>query len=40
MRKTRIFQEDAYISINFLEKEFQVVKIRDNIKVKQKAPNC
>ena len=29
MRKTRIFQEDAYISINFLEKEFQVVKIRD-----------
>ena len=29
MRKTRIFQEDAYVSINFLEKEFQVVKIRD-----------
>tara|TARA_B100000989_G_scaffold112486_1_gene82571 strand:- start:230 stop:1186 length:957 start_codon:yes stop_codon:yes gene_type:complete len=29
MRKTRIFQEDAYISINFLEKEFQVVKIRN-----------
>lgn len=28
MRKTRIFQEDAYISINFLEKDFQVVKIR------------
>ena len=32
MRKTRIFQEDAYISINFLEKEFQVVKIRDKLK--------
>lgn len=29
MRKTRIFQENAYISINFLEKDFQVVKIRD-----------
>ena len=29
MRKTRIFQENAYISINFLEKNFQVVKIRD-----------
>ena len=32
MRKTRIFQEDAYVSINFLEKEFQVVKIRDRHK--------
>jgi predicted dehydrogenase len=32
MRKTRIFQEDAYISINFLEKEFQVVKNRDKHK--------
>ena len=29
MRKTRVFQEDAYVSINFLEKDFQVVKIRD-----------
>ena len=29
MRKTRVFQEDAYVSINFLEKNFQVVKIRD-----------
>ena len=28
MRKTRIFQEDAYISNKFLEKDFQVVKIR------------
>ena len=29
MRKTRVFQENAYISINFLEKDFQVVRIRD-----------
>ncbi len=29
MRKIRVFQKDAYISINFLEKDFQVVKIRD-----------
>ena len=29
MRKTIIFQDNAYISINFLEKDFQVVKIRD-----------
>ena len=29
MRKTRIFQEDAYISINFLEKDYQVVRIRE-----------
>jgi len=29
MRKARIFQKDAYISIDFLEKDFQVVKIRD-----------
>ena len=29
MRKTRVFQEDAYVSINFLEENFQVVKIRD-----------
>ncbi len=36
MRKTRIFQEDAYISINFLEKEFQVVKIRDRVKTDSK----
>ncbi len=32
MRKTRVFQENAYISINFLEKDFQVVKIRDKDK--------
>ena len=37
MRKTRIFQEDAYISINFLEKEFQVVKIRDKHKGEAKS---
>ena len=29
MRKTRIFQNDAYISVDFLEKDFQIVKIRD-----------
>ena len=28
MRKLEIFQEDAYISINFLEKDYQVVRIR------------
>ena len=25
MRKTRIFQEDAYISINFLEKDYHIL---------------
>ena len=29
MRKTRVFQKDAYISIDFLEKELQIVKIKD-----------
>ena len=29
MRKIRVFQKDAYISINFLEKDFQVVRIRN-----------
>ena len=29
MRKTRIFQKDAYISIDFLEKELEIVKIKD-----------
>tara|TARA_Y100000746_G_scaffold229718_1_gene239891 strand:+ start:322 stop:1284 length:963 start_codon:yes stop_codon:yes gene_type:complete len=29
MRKTRIFQKDAYIAIDFLEKELQIVKIKD-----------
>ena len=37
MRKTRIFQEDAYISINFLEKNFKWLKLEINIWVKQKA---
>ena len=32
MRKTRIFQKDAYISIDFLEKELQIVKIKDAVK--------
>ncbi len=29
MRKTRIFQKDAYISIDFLEKKVEVVKMKD-----------
>jgi predicted dehydrogenase len=31
MRKIRIFQNDAYISLDFLEKEAQVVKIEENV---------
>lgn len=31
MRKIRIFQEDAYISLDFLDKEAQVIKIENNI---------
>jgi predicted dehydrogenase len=30
MRKIRIFQDDAYISLDFLKKEAQVVKIEEN----------
>ena len=29
MRKTRFFQKDAYISIDFLEKKCEVVKMKD-----------
>ena len=29
MRKTRVFQKDAYISIDFLEKKSELVKIQD-----------
>ena len=29
MRKTRFFQKDAYISVDFLEKKVEVVKIKD-----------
>ena len=29
MRKTRIFQDDAYISIDFLEKQTEVVRLHD-----------
>ncbi|MBN2745549.1 MAG: Gfo/Idh/MocA family oxidoreductase [Bacteroidales bacterium] len=29
MRKTRIFQRDAYISVDFLDKECQIVEIKD-----------
>lgn len=31
MRKIRIFQNDAYISLDFLEKEAQVVRIEENV---------
>ena len=31
MRKIRIFQNDAYISLDFLDKEAQVIKIEDNV---------
>ena len=31
MRKIRIFQEDAYISLDFLDKKAQVIKIENNI---------
>ena len=31
MRKTRIFQKDAYISIDFLEKKTEIIKLK-NIK--------
>lgn len=30
MRKLRLFQEDAYISIDFLEKESQIITLTDN----------
>jgi hypothetical protein len=29
MRKTRFFQRDAYISVDFLEKKCEVVKMKD-----------
>jgi predicted dehydrogenase len=29
MRKTRFFQKDAYISVNFLSKESEIVRIKD-----------
>lgn len=31
MRKIRIFQEDAYLSLDFLGKEAQVIKIKDHV---------
>ncbi len=31
MRKTRLFQKDAYITIDFLEKQSEVVKIKDEV---------
>ena len=29
MRKTRFFQKDAYVSVDFLEKKSEVVKMKD-----------
>ncbi len=29
MRKTRIFQRDAYVSIDFLEKKSEIVRMKD-----------
>ena len=31
MRKIRIFQDDAYISLDFLDKDAQVIKIENHI---------
>ncbi len=31
MRKSRFFQKDAYISVDFLKKEFEVIKMEDTI---------
>ena len=31
MRKIRIFQDDAYISLDFLDKQAQVIKIEDHV---------
>ena len=35
MRKTRIFQKDAYISVDFLEKKTEVIRIK-NLKASDK----
>ena len=32
MRKARFFQKDAYISVDFLEKKCEVVKMKDDPK--------
>jgi len=32
MRKMRLFQQDSYISMDFLNKQSEVIKIEDNIK--------
>ena len=29
MRKTRMFQRDAYVSIDFLEKKVEIIRIKD-----------
>jgi len=33
MRKTRVFQKDAYVSIDFLDKKYEVIKIKDTDKI-------
>lgn len=33
MRKTRVFQKDAYVSIDFLDKKYEIIKIKDTDKV-------
>ena len=38
MRKTRFFQKDAYISIDYLSKKVEVVKIKDNINPSENLP--
>jgi len=38
MRKTRFFQKDAYVSIDYLSKKVEVVKIKDNINPSENLP--
>ena len=38
MRKTRFFQKDAYISIDYLSKKVEVVKIKDDITASDNLP--
>ncbi len=38
MRKTRFFQKDAYISIDYLSKKVEVVRIKDKINVNDNLP--
>ena len=38
MRKARFFQKDTYISIDYLFKKVEVVKIKDNSKASNDLP--